>query len=61
MLLTPALRRQRQEDLCEFKVSLISSSRLARATEATLSQRNKVMWVCSGNTDTGRHRGWHII
>jgi len=28
--LIPALRRQRQEDLCQFKVSLVVSSKMAR-------------------------------
>jgi hypothetical protein len=39
MSLIPALRKQRQADLCEFKASLVyrASSRISRAT-----QRNPV-------------------
>jgi hypothetical protein len=35
VLLTPALKRQRQEDLYEFKASLVyrASSRVSRATQ----------------------------
>ena len=42
MLLIPALGRQRQADLCEFKASIVYkvSSRTARATHReTLSQK----------------------
>ena len=44
MPLIPALRRQRQEDLCEFEAKLIYrvSSRTARATyRETLSRKTK--------------------
>ena len=41
--LIPALRRQRQVGLYEFKASLVYriSSRIARATQRTLSQKKK--------------------
>jgi hypothetical protein len=43
MPLIPALGRQRQEDLCEFKVSLICrvSSNTAKATQINLVLKNK--------------------
>jgi hypothetical protein len=43
MPLIPALRRQRQADLCEFKVSLVyrMSSRTARATHRNSLSQNK--------------------
>jgi hypothetical protein len=39
----PALRRQRQADLCEFKDSLVYrvSSRTARATQSNLDSKPK--------------------
>jgi hypothetical protein len=43
MPLIPALRRQRQVNLCEFKVSLVYrvSSRTARATQRDSALKNK--------------------
>jgi hypothetical protein len=43
MSLVPALRRQRQADLCEFQASLvyISSSRIARAKKRSCLKTNK--------------------
>ena len=43
MPLTSVLRRQRQEDFCEFKVSLVYrvSSKTARATQKNSVQKRK--------------------
>ena len=40
MPLIPAFRKQKQEDLCEFKASLVYrvSSRTAKATQRTINQ-----------------------
>ena len=45
MSLIPALGRQRQEELCEFKASLVykGSSRMARATQRNPVSKNKIM------------------
>ena len=41
MTLIPALRRQRQEDLCEFKASLVY--RASSSTARIVKQRNPVL------------------
>jgi hypothetical protein len=41
MPLIPALRRQRQEDLCEFEVSLVYKS-AGSSTARAVAQRNLV-------------------
>jgi hypothetical protein len=48
MSLTPALRRQRQEDLCDFEASLVY-----RASSRT-AQRNS---VSKTNKQTNKHQG----
>jgi hypothetical protein len=40
MLLIPALRRQRQEELCEFKTSLVYNTSFR--TTRTITQRDPV-------------------
>ena len=40
--LIPALGRQSQADLCEFEASLVYSSRTAKASRETLSQKIKI-------------------
>ena len=46
ILLIPALRRQRQEDLCDFKASLVYrvSSRTARTTQRNTVSKNKTRY-----------------
>jgi hypothetical protein len=52
MPLLPALERQRQEDLCEFKASLVSiaTSKTARGTQRDLVSKTKQKQKQKANT-----------
>jgi hypothetical protein len=56
--LIPALGRQRQEDLCEFKASPVYrvSSRTARATQRNLVLKNNACKYTHIYTKTGKGR-----
>ena len=59
MPLAPALGRQRQADLREFRASLVYrvSSRTARSvTQRTLSQKNKKRWGGVGKKEQKKNK-----